>query len=79
MKTTRSPDGEKRNPGSAPFVSSVFNFNFGCVVSLGFGAGGLTGMKYSLPRLVGGITGQLFHEDRDEHFDSLARFDVAEF
>ncbi len=36
-------------------------------------------MKYSIPRLVAGITGSLFVEDRDAHFESLRRFAEAEF
>jgi len=36
-------------------------------------------MKYAVPRLVGGITGSLFLEDREAHFESLRRFAEAEF
>jgi hypothetical protein len=31
-------------------------------------------MKYSIPRLVSGITGSFFHEDREHHLETLRRF-----
>ena len=41
--------------------------------SLGFGGASISGMKYSIPRLVAGITGSLFVEDRDAHFREPVR------
>ncbi|HSN98683.1 MAG TPA: NAD(P)/FAD-dependent oxidoreductase [Candidatus Nanopelagicales bacterium] len=70
---------QERRPGEAPWVSSVFNYTFGCLPSLGFGGASISGLKYSLPRLVGGITRQLYVEDRAEHLRSLHAYDVAEF
>jgi FAD-dependent urate hydroxylase len=69
----------ERNPGAAPYLRYLHNYTFGCLPSLGFGGASISGMKYSIPRLVGGITGSLFIEDRDAHFDSLLRFAEAEF
>jgi FAD-dependent urate hydroxylase len=33
------------------------------LLSLGFGGASISGMKYSIPRLVGGITGSFFVEE----------------
>ena len=69
----------ERTPGAAPYLRNLYNYTFGCLPSLGFGGASISGMKYSLPRLVAGITGSLFVEDRDAHFESLRRFAEAEF
>jgi len=66
-------------PGEAPYLQYLFNYTFGGLLSLGFGGASISGMKYSIPRLVGGITRSLFVQDRDAHFDSLRAFAEAEF
>jgi FAD-dependent urate hydroxylase len=66
-------------PGEAPYLRTLYNYTFGGLLSLGFGGASISGMKYSIPRLVGGITGSFFIEDRDAHFDSLRRFAETEF
>ena len=66
-------------PGQAPYLRHLYNYTFGGLLSLGFGGASISGMKYSIPRLVGGITGSLFVEDRDAHFESLRAFGQAEF
>ena len=70
---------QEKEPGRAPHLASVFNYTFGGFVSLGLGGASISGMKYSLPRLVSGITRQLYVEDKDAYFDSLMKFDVKEF
>ena len=65
--------------GKAPWLSGIFNYTFGGLASLGFGGGSISGMKYSLPKIVYGITRQLYVEDRVQHFDALSHFDLEEF
>ena len=69
----------ERAPGTAPYVRHLYNYTFGCLASLGFGGASISGMKYSIPRLVSGITGSLFEEDRAAHFESLASYAEKEF
>ena len=69
----------ERVPGAAPYIGTLHNYTFGCLLSLGFGGASISGMKYSIPRLVSGITGSLFVEDRASHFESLKRFGEKEF
>jgi FAD-dependent urate hydroxylase len=69
----------ERVPGAAPYLRTLHNYTFGCLLSLGFGGASISGMKYSIPRLVSGVTGSLFVEDRDAHFESLRAFAEAEF
>jgi cation diffusion facilitator CzcD-associated flavoprotein CzcO len=69
----------EREAGSAPYLRYLYNYTFGCLLSLGFGGASISGMKYSIPRLVGGITASLFLEDREAHFQSLCEFEQREF
>lgn len=62
-----------------PWVRKVYNYTFGCLLSRGFGGASISGMKYSIPRLVGGITKSLFDEDADAHYQSLCDYAEAEF
>lgn len=70
---------QEKTPGSAPWLSSIFNFTFGAVLSHGFSGASISGMKFSIPRLIAGITKQLYIDDLDRHFDSLVRYDIREF
>lgn len=70
---------QEKRPGEAPWLSGVFNYTFGCLVSLGFGGASISGMKYSLPRLVGGITRQLYLEDAGRYYESLEQYNEPEF
>lgn len=69
----------ERIPGTAPYLQHLFNYTFGCLLSLGFGGASISGMKYSNIRLVSGITASLFVEDRAQHFESLCQFAEREF
>jgi cation diffusion facilitator CzcD-associated flavoprotein CzcO len=69
----------ERTPGSAPWLSTLYNYTFGCLLSLGFGGASISGMKYSIPRLVSGITKSLFLADREAHYRALSSYDVREF
>jgi hypothetical protein len=69
----------ERVPGAAPYLRYLYNYTFGGLLSLGFGGASISGMKYSIPRLVGGITGSFFVEDREAHFQSLQAFAEKEF
>ena len=69
----------EREPGAAPYLEYLHNYTFGCLLSLGFGGASISGMKYSVPRLVSGITRSLFLEDREAHFQSLCSYAEQEF
>jgi xanthine/CO dehydrogenase XdhC/CoxF family maturation factor/cation diffusion facilitator CzcD-associated flavoprotein CzcO len=69
----------ERTPNTAPYLAHLYNYTFGGLPSLGFGGASISGMKYSIPRLVGGITGSLFVEDRAQHYQSLCAYAEREF
>jgi cation diffusion facilitator CzcD-associated flavoprotein CzcO len=65
--------------GDAPWLANLFNYTFGCLLSLGFGGASISGMKYSVPKVVYGVTRRLFVEDGPAHFDTLATYRTEEF
>lgn len=69
----------ERRPGDAPYLSHLYNYTFGGLLSMGFGGASISGLKYSAPRLVSGITRSLFVEDSAAHFESLRAFAETEF
>ena len=69
----------EKNPGEAPYLSSIFNYTFGGLLSLGFAGSSISGMKYSNQRIVSGITKQFYLEDAEAYYQSLKDFDIKEF
>ncbi|WP_375428295.1 FAD/NAD(P)-binding protein [uncultured Sphingomonas sp.] len=68
-----------RAPGDAVALHGLFAFNYAALVSLGLSAAALSGLRAALPRLVKGVTDQLFLDDRDELVTELAKYDEPEF
>ena len=60
----------EREPGRAPQLAWLYGYNFGAAVSMGPHSTSISGHKYSVPRLIRGITRSLFLEQQD---DVLAR------
>jgi FAD-dependent urate hydroxylase len=68
---------EKR-PGTAPWLSNIFAFNFSGFVSMGPVATSITGHRYGVPRVVRGITRSLFLEQANAVLPSLQGFTEPE-
>ena len=58
-------------PGTAPWLSRVFNISRGADLSLGPLSSSSSNMKYSLPRIVKGVTRQLFLDGADAMLDEI--------
>lgn len=73
---------QEREPGSAPWLRNVFNFNRGAQLSMGSMVVGLTGLKTGVTRLAQGITKQLFADDAASYLEGMklwqAKCQVAE-
>ena len=54
---------QERVPGTAPFLANIHNFTYSATASVGYSGASLTGMKYGIQRLLGGITRHLWLED----------------
>lgn len=62
-----------------PWVSSVFCYTYAGLPSLGFAGAFISGLKYSLPKLIDGITAQLYRDEADHFYRTLEAYDVKEF
>ncbi|MDB9786864.1 NAD(P)/FAD-dependent oxidoreductase [Bacteriovoracaceae bacterium] len=69
----------EKNSGESPYLKSLFNFNFGCLLSNGFGGASISGMKYSVKAITEEITRQLYCEDADQFYSDLCEFNIKEF
>ncbi|MBX9667541.1 MAG: NAD(P)/FAD-dependent oxidoreductase [Candidatus Obscuribacterales bacterium] len=69
----------ERVPGQAPYLNSIFSFTLACFPSLGFGGASIAGMKYSLPRVIAGVTKQLYLEDATRYLGTLRCFNQEEY
>ena len=69
---------EETDSGTAPWLRSVYAYNFSAMVSMGPHSTSVSGHKYSIPRLVGGITRSLFLEQADEVVPRLRAYDEPE-
>ncbi len=70
----------EKYPGRAPYLESIFCCNGGSMLSFGINLGvGLSGMRNSIDKLINGITKQLFLEDQERCYDSLANYSLFLF
>jgi cation diffusion facilitator CzcD-associated flavoprotein CzcO len=69
----------ERAPGQAPYLAHLYNYTFGGLLSMGFGGASISGLKYSVARLISGITRSFFLEDSSVYFQSLLNFGEVEF
>lgn len=68
-----------KRPEDAPALARIRLFTFAATMSFGPSGSSINAMKFAVPRLVGGITRDLFREDADAHFADLLRYDTPEF
>ena len=60
-------------------LHGLFAFNYSALISLGLSASALSGLQTALPRVVRGVTDQLFLDDRAALVADLVAYDEAEF
>ena len=68
-----------RSDDGAAALHGLFAFNYSALISLGLSASALSGLRTALPRLVKGLTDQLFLDDRVALVADLLAYDEAEF
>jgi cation diffusion facilitator CzcD-associated flavoprotein CzcO len=69
----------EKEVGTAPFLGELHCFNFGATMSFGPSGSSINGMKFAVPRLVAGITRDLFSRDAPHHLERLLAYDTPEF
>ncbi|PTQ11526.1 monooxygenase [Sphingomonas oleivorans] len=60
-------------------LHGLFAFNYSGLISLGISASALSGLKYAIPKLVNGIAGQLFLDDREAALAAYHDYAEPEF
>jgi hypothetical protein len=63
----------------AAALHGLFAFNYSALISLGLSASALSGLQTALPRVVKGVTDQLFLDDRERLVADLIAYEEAEF
>jgi len=69
----------EKTPGAAPFLRDIHVFNWGSTMSFGPSGSSVNGMKFAVPKLVHGLTRDLYMADLDAHWASLEAYDTPEF
>ncbi|SEJ27120.1 Predicted flavoprotein CzcO associated with the cation diffusion facilitator CzcD [Sphingobium sp. AP50] len=68
-----------RTPQDAAKLHGLFAFNYSALISLGLSASALSGLQTALPRLIRGVTDQLFLDDGEALIADLIAYDETEF
>lgn len=69
----------EKTPGTAPYLSRIHLFTYGATMSAGPSGASINAMKFAVPRLVAGITRDLFREDIALHHRDLLAYATPEF
>ncbi|MDB5359203.1 MAG: oxidoreductase [Rhodospirillales bacterium] len=67
-----------KQPGTHPHLAHIHDFTFATMPSMGLTGGSISGLKYGVRRLVGGIAKSLFTEDAETHCASLMAYEELE-
>ena len=62
---------QEREPGVAPYLRNIYSFTFGAIESFGRHIGDNGSLASGVPRLVAGISRDLFLDDHDHHMSRL--------
>ncbi len=65
----------EKSPGNAPYLHHIHCFTLGTLPSLGMTGSSVTTMRYGVPRLVAGVTRQLFLDDIEHHYRKFMEHD----
>jgi len=67
------------HPDACPQLANIHCFNFAATLSFGLSGAAIRALKYAVPRLVQGVTRDLFASDAQHYWDELKEFREAEF
>jgi FAD-dependent urate hydroxylase len=69
----------EKQPESAPFLGNIHLFTWASTLSFGPSGASINGMKFAVPKLVHGITRDLYTADLDAEWASLRAYNTPEF
>jgi cation diffusion facilitator CzcD-associated flavoprotein CzcO len=65
----------EKTPGDAPYLHHIHCFTLGTLPSLGMTGSSVTTMRYGIPRILEGVTRQLFLDDSEHHYRQIMDHD----
>lgn len=68
-----------RDEAGKKLLHGLFAYNYSAMVSCGLSAAALSGMKYSIPKIVSAVADQLFLDDREKYLQDYFSYDEPEF
>jgi FAD-dependent urate hydroxylase len=68
----------EKEPGKTPWLRDIHLFSIASTMSFGASGSSINAMTTAVPRLVAGITRDLFRDDAERHWHSLQAYDVAQ-
>ncbi|MDQ0243530.1 cation diffusion facilitator CzcD-associated flavoprotein CzcO [Bacillus fengqiuensis] len=68
-----------RDEQGKKLIHGLFAFNYSALISCGISASALSGMRFSIPKLVSAVADQLFLDDRKEILKNFFTYDEVEF
>lgn len=68
-----------KSEDGANIVRGIFSFNYAALVSCGVSASALSGIRFAIPKLVKGISDELFEEDKNIILTNFLTYDTEEF
>ena len=68
----------EKKPGQAPYLRHIHCFTLGTLPSLGMTGSSVTTMRFGVPRILEGLTRQLFQDDVEHHYRQILDHDEIE-
>jgi FAD-dependent urate hydroxylase len=68
----------EREAGATPYLKDIHLFSIAASMSFGASGSSINAMTTAVPKLVHGITRDLFRDDLQRHWDGLEAYDVAQ-
>lgn len=65
----------EKTPGDAPYLRHIHCFTLGTLLSLGMTGSSVTTMRFGIPRILEGLTRQLFRDDIEHHYRQIMEHD----
>ncbi|GBR68621.1 oxidoreductase [Gluconobacter kanchanaburiensis NBRC 103587] len=69
---------QERVPGQTPWLRNIHLFSIAATMSFGPSGSSINAMKFSVPKLVSGITGGLFRDDVEAYWQDLRSYDIRQ-
>lgn len=68
----------ERRQGETPWIAGIYLFSIAATMSFGPSGSSINAMTTAVPRLVEGITRELFREDAEEHWRAFQAYDTVQ-